>query len=117
MTKSVQELEALSSYPEPEGFHAKRLAALQASLQATSSGTAEQQAQLKQVRTAAGGHRGGRVALPLGAPLGGTEVSGLHCRWGPRGGSCWPDPDDAAAAAQGGGIHAGQLETAERGSC
>ena len=49
LSKSVKELEALSTYPEPEGFHAKRLEALQAELKEASSSTAEQQAHIKQV--------------------------------------------------------------------
>ena len=58
LAKSVKELEALSAYPEPEGFHAKRVAALQAELRATSGGTSEQRVQLQQV----GGGGKGRVA-------------------------------------------------------
>ena len=49
LSKSVKELEALSTYPEPEGFHARRLEALQAELKEASSSTAEQQAHIKQV--------------------------------------------------------------------
>ena len=45
----MKELEALSTYPEPEGFHARRLEALQAELKEASSSTAEQQAHIKQV--------------------------------------------------------------------
>ena len=45
------ELEAMSAYPEPEGFHAKRLEALHAELRSTSSDTTEQQALIKQVGT------------------------------------------------------------------
>lgn len=49
MRRSVAELETLSTYPEPEGLHAKRVASLQSQAQAAQSSSCQLQQELKQV--------------------------------------------------------------------
>lgn len=49
MRRSVAELETLSTYPEPEGLHAKRVASLQSQAQVAQSSSCQLQQELKQV--------------------------------------------------------------------
>lgn len=49
MRRSVAELETLSTYPEPDGLHAKRRASLQSQAQAAQSSSCQLHQELKQV--------------------------------------------------------------------